>query len=614
MKINYRFTFYNGLTTLIGTFKLKSTKQFVYLNLILLLGLVAFSTRIRADSNPTVYESFPLTPSISSDPTKAQQPIQTPTLTPDNPKNKGFEIPEETVKPAPQAKSGNQIQLTQVEFEGNTVFASTQLTTVVADYLNRPILASDIEAMRLKVSQYYSDHGYINSGAVLTTQSLSDGVLHLKIIEGRLTEVKQSGQEWLNEAYLRDRLIVGSGNPLNVDNLKDTYRRLLTDPLFQQLNGRLLPGIQPGEALLDVQVKRNRSYQLYAGADDYSTASVGSYAGRMGGTIDNLFTVGEHIDAQFIANGGALGYNTGISIPLNGYDTRATFRYSSTNSNIIEAPFNILDITSHITGIDGGLSHPIYNTFADKLILAINFVVRESQTQSFNSCNEGSIYTGVAGLEGCKTNVTVLRMGQRYTHRGDGNSVVFYSTFNAGLNALGATTTQSGGQSGQFFSWLGQSNFSQQLLENGTLLVLKANIQLADTPLLPLERYSIGGVNTVRGYRENSYIRDNGFNTNLEIKYPLYGGANGEKQSLFLVPFLDYGGGWNNSANNAASASSSATKTNYLFSNGLGFNWQYQHVTTDFYWAHAWIPVTPAVSGHSIQDDGIHFRVNFTAF
>jgi hemolysin activation/secretion protein len=239
----------------------------------------------------------------------------------------------------------------------------------------------------------------------------------------------------------------------------------------------------------------------------------------------------------------------------------------------------------------------------------LNFAVRQSQTLLAGGCNSGANFTGVIGDLSCNTQVTVFRMSQRYTHRAESTGFAFYSTFNVGINALGATSYQSlGGQGGQFFSWLGQSMFNQRILENGTQLVLRGSIQLANSPLLPLERFSVGGVNTARGYQENSYIRDNGFNTTAEIKYPLYGGTSSDRNNLFLVPFMDYAGGWN-----VAYAGNSAP-VDYLFSSGLGFNWQYKQVSTDFYWGHAFNSVVPKPTTKSIQDDGIHFRVNINAF
>lgn len=544
-------------------------------------------------------------PAVSNDPTRAQQYRSLPQEIGKQQQAPGFVLPV-VPEQGEWVRQGGSVELKRVVFEGNTVFSAEELDGLSSEFLNRKLAAADLETLRRKVSQYYIDHGYVNSGAMLVSQSLAEGILRLKIIEGRLVDVRQSGLERLPEDYLRDRLIAGSGEPLNAAKLQDRYRQLLADPLIQQLNGRLLPGSRPGEAVLDLQVTRGRPYQLYLGADDYQTPSVGAYTGRIGGWVDNLLAVGERIDAHFVANGGALGYNTGISVPVTAHDTRVSFRYSDTSSTIVEAPLDTLNITNRIVGFDGGISQPIYRTFADDVTLGLNFVVRQNRTQLAGEC----LPVSGLGIAGCETQASVLRMTQRFLHRGEQRSLVFWSTFNAGLDLFGATTNQPGLQSGEFFSWLGQSLFSEKLLDNGAALTIKASIQLADSPLLNLERYALGGAYTVRGYRENTYVRDNGFNTSVEIKYPLYGGNDGEKNSLYLVPFLDYGGVWDN-----ATAVNAKQPTHYLYSSGIGLSWQYKQLSAEFYWAHAFTPPQSRVlTSRSIQDDGIHFRVNLNVF
>ncbi len=544
-------------------------------------------------------------PIISNDPTRAQQPAQIQQMMPNKPGN-GFQLPPVT-KPIALGGTGKTLVVKSIQFEGNSAIPTPELTALAQPYLNHPLTAGDFEALRRKISLFYVEKGYVNSGAVINNQSLASGLLKLTIIEGKLTEVKQNGQGRLPESYLRDRLILGGGDPLNVNKLQDSYRLLLGNPLIERLNGRLLPGKNLGEATLDVTVTRARPYQLYAGTDNYQTPSVGEVTGRMGGWVDNLLKMGEHIDGQVSINGGSTGYNTGIAVPISAHDTRVSFRYSSTYSSIIEPPLNVLNISSNIVGYDAGIAHPIYRTFNDELTLGFNFVVRQNRTTLANNC-----ISTTPGVNDCSTQATVLRMSQHYSHRGETNNAVFWSTFNAGLDTLGATTNQPGQQSGQFFSWLGQSMFSQKVLDNGAAVVLKGNIQLSDSPLLNQERYSVGGVYTVRGYRENTYVRDNGFNASLEFKYPLLTAAMADKGSLFLVPFMDYGGAWNNPTSTISKMS-----TDYLHSVGVGFNWKYQKLTTDFYWAHAIASVNNPQKNtlpHDIQDDGIHFRVNMNAF
>jgi len=148
------------------------------------------------------------------------------------------------------------------------------------------------------------------------------------------------------------------------------------------------------------------------------------------------------------------------------------------------------------------------------------------------------------------------------------------------------------------------------MLKNGAQLVFRGAVQLSDTALLGLERFSLGGIYSVRGYRENTYVKDNGFYVGLEFRYPLFGGDRFSKHSFNLVPFMDFGGAWNNP--NAPSPENNVQKT-YLHSVGLGGVWHYDKLDAEFYWAHSLTNPPPTLE-HSVQDNGIHFKVSLNAF
>lgn len=548
--------------------------------------------------------SDPFNP-IVNDPTRpSQEYLITPEFRSQKPKE-GFSLP-----PAPKSSNVQQgearLVIKKIEFEGNTVITNDELQKIAQPFLQHRFSARDLEELRQQITTRYVDAGYINSGAVIPAQSAANGVLHINIVEGKLTEVRLQGMGRLRDYYLKDRLLVGAGTPLNLKSLQDKYQLLLADPLIERLNGSLLPGRKPGESILTVKVIRARPYQLYADADDYITPSVGTYAGHIGGWVDNLTGFGEHIDADFIVSGGAIGFNTGLDVPINAYDTHMTFRYSDTHTNLVEQPVNLLKIKTNVTGYDFGINQPFYRAPGIDFKAGINFAVRQS-----NSSFLGQPYTFTEGLpfgEG-STQVTVLRLWQQLMLQGSNNALVFRSTSSKGLNALGATIQHGLLPSGDFFSWLGQTQYTHKVMDNGAQVAFRGSVQLAANSLLPLERFSVGGVYTVRGYRENYYVRDNGFNTGLEFRYPLFGGSSGATHNLFLIPFVDYGGAWNN-----PTQADLKPKKNYLNSVGMGFNWRYNHVATDFYWAHAMTSVPTLTAGRSIQDDGIHFKVSLFAF
>ncbi|MGB3650239.1 MAG: ShlB/FhaC/HecB family hemolysin secretion/activation protein, partial [Rivularia sp. (in: cyanobacteria)] len=66
-------------------------------------------------------------------------------------------------------------------------------------------------------------------------------------------------------------------------------------------------------------------------------------------------------------------------------------------------------------------------------------------------------------------------------------------------------------------------------------LLTSINTQLTPDSLLSLERFSIGGVDTVRGYRQNQLVSDNGVLGAVELRIPL----TENPKNLQVNPFVE---------------------------------------------------------------------------
>jgi hemolysin activation/secretion protein len=97
---------------------------------------------------------------------------------------------------------------------------------------------------------------------------------------------------------------------------------------------------------------------------------------------------------------------------------------------------------------------------------------------------------------------------------------------------------------GEFFAWLGQFQWVRRFDPWGAQLVFRTDVQLAEDPLLSLEQFAMGGHATVRGYRENELVRDNGIISSLEVRVPLWSDTPG-RPMVELAPFFDWGNSWN---------------------------------------------------------------------
>jgi hemolysin activation/secretion protein len=78
--------------------------------------------------------------------------------------------------------------------------------------------------------------------------------------------------------------------------------------------------------------------------------------------------------------------------------------------------------------------------------------------------------------------------------------------------------------------------------------VLRSDLQFSTRALVPLEQFSLGGLQSVRGYRQDALLTDNGFFASAEVRLPI---LRVEKLEgvLQVVPFVDFGIGWNSSDN-----------------------------------------------------------------
>ena len=181
--------------------------------------------------------------------------------------------------PVPQvpAREGKtpRVYVREIQVTGSTVFSPEALAQVTAPYVGRMVTDEDLAALRQALTLKYVNAGYINSGAVLPDQQVAEGIIQFRIIEGRLLEIEISGLERLSADYVRDRLALGGGPPLDVGALQDRIQILLQRPFIKRINAELSPGDQPGEASLSARVEEGPSGGFSVTLDNDLSPSLG---------------------------------------------------------------------------------------------------------------------------------------------------------------------------------------------------------------------------------------------------------------------------------------------------------------------------------------------------
>ncbi|MEM9271571.1 MAG: ShlB/FhaC/HecB family hemolysin secretion/activation protein [Cyanobacteria bacterium P01_F01_bin.143] len=524
--------------------------------------------------------------------------------------------PAEIPSPTEELKIPGTITVKEFLFEGNSenTFSDQELQEVVKDYTNRPLSFSELllveEEIRNKYTAGCQDNGsqepcYINSGAFIPanqTFSQNDAVVKVQIVEGSIVQINITGLTKLNEGYVRSRLEKGISQPFNQKELLDELRILQLDPLVQNLAAELTAGSRQEESILDINILEADSFDVDIITNNGRAPSVGTWRRSLRLTEGNLFGIGDRIFGEYTNTDGSNKIDLGYFIPLNANNTTISLAGGINKTEVVEEPFDRLDIEGDSFNIEVGLRHPILRTPTKEFALGITGTRQESKTQL-----QGADFPLSSGANNNgETRISALRFYQEYTKKDLDYVFAVRSQFNVGLDVFDATFNENPLPDSRFFAWRGQGQYVRRLSPN-SLLVLRSDLQLAGTNLVPLEQFSIGGADSVRGYRQDSILTDNGLFTSAEVRLPILK-VQEVDGLLQIAPFLDLGIGWD-------SSDDEDPEDQTFIGLGLGLRWKMgdeDNFTARLDYGIPLIDVDD--SDETLQENGLYFSINYRPF
>lgn len=481
-----------------------------------------------------------------------------------------------------------------------TALSSEAVGQVTQPYLDRNVSAEELQALRTRLSQLYVEQGYITSGVLLPDQSVRDGTVRYQAVEGRLAEVTVNTDGRLRPQYVASRLHNGGADqPLNVADLRDQLRDLHADPLIQRLDSRLLPTGQRGSARLEIDVVEARPYSLDLKLSNSRAPSVGSEWLEAEFVHRNLLGFGDRAFVRYGTSDGLDDYQLSYAIPVAATGLTAGFSYANSDAQVVEEPFDRIDIRSESEEWAVDVVYPWRRGPNRSLTFIASLENRESQTSLL-----GIPFSFSPGVRNGASEVAVARLTADWTDRRLNQVFALRGRISLGIDALDATINPGDVPDSEFVTVLAQAQWARRFGENDNQLILRADLQKSFDGLLPLEKFAIGGVNSVRGYRQNLMVRDNGWVASAEVRIPAFHDANGNSNFQWTV-FADLGRGWNEQFDTPDPKSVSSV--------GAGILWDpLPGLHTELYLAHGLEDVRFA--DEDLQDDGIHLQVTYRIF
>ena len=511
--------------------------------------------------------------------------------------NKEVNIEEQDLATQSSDRIPEQIVVKDFNVVGSSVFSQQELDRALDSYQNRPLTLPELFQARSAITKLYTDRGYVSSGAYIPPQELNDGTVEIAVLEGELAEINVSGTKRLSKEYISSRIEAAAVKPVKVDRLLSALQLLRSDPLIDNVSAELSAGVRPGTSLLDITVQEADVFNISTSINNSRSPSIGSTQRSIGLNHGNLLGFGDRFYLEYANTDGSDGVNISYAIPFNSKNGTIRMAYSNSFNDVIEEPFTPLDIESESQYYELNLRQPIILQPNRELALGISLTRTDSQASLRNQrfpLSRGADDNG-------ETKISAVRLSQEFIDRNSKQVLAFRSLFNVGVDTFNSTINEEEPDS-TFLSWQGQSQWVRQLDED-FLLLLRGDIQLSGSALVPVEQFRLGGVDSVRGYRQDFSLGDNGLFASAELRIPVlrWRKIDGLVQ---IAPFFDIGTVWNSDDLEIEEATLPSIGIGLNFSTGTNFNARLD-------WG---IPLTNVETEAGSLEDEIHFSLDYSFF
>ena len=145
--------------------------------------------------------------------------------------------------------------VSRYEVAGNTVLSQAQIDSVLTNHTGPAISIADLRKGLGELQLLYRNFGYPTIYASLPQQKITNGVVRVDIIEGKLSRVKVEGNRWFSMPNVLRALPGLNTNVLLNTKWFQTELDLANGNVDRQIYPVIEPGAEPDTTELTLRVK-----------------------------------------------------------------------------------------------------------------------------------------------------------------------------------------------------------------------------------------------------------------------------------------------------------------------------------------------------------------------
>ena len=493
--------------------------------------------------------------------------------------------------------------------EGNILLSDDQLSTHIAPFIGQNKQFSDVQQVLKAVEDAYRAQGYSGIRVIVPEQSLENGQVRLKVIEGRVGTVTIAGNKNHDEDNIRASLpSLKEGQPPRVKDLAESIQ-LSNENASKYIDVLLNTGADEGKIDAEMRVNDARAYGASVTLDNTGTPETGRYRVNASQQHNNLWNKDHSLALSYIASpqkieGVRIGvFSLAYRIPFYNLSSSVDFLYAHSSANIATQ------------SLAGGLgivgSGDIYSARWNYLLERQGeYTSRISVSQDLrdmkSSCEFGNEkLTGVAGCEDYRLMPFALTyVGQLTQLSGSFGGSLSVATNLGGSDQASYKLAAGDRQTNTKAPIWRVSTAISQNLPADFIWRANAQAQYASSNLVLSEQLGLAGSSAVRGFAERAFASDRGFVVQNELHTPDLAALTKLPGNLRALAFADYG--------NGTSREILGFKNVVIASAGVGLRYNYKR---DFSWRFDLAKVLnshPEAPGQAELDKRwrVHFSLN----
>lgn len=423
--------------------------------------------------------------------------------------------------PNPQAVATGGTQASGIVLRGVKVPAPRSFNARLQPYLGQTLTRGKLNALIADVITFYRQHDRPIVDVIVPEQEITNGVVQLVVLEGRVGSISVAGNRWFSSNELGAGVRLQSGDAISSRQLQADLDWLNQNP-FHTSDVIYHPGHSLGETDIVLQTTDRFPVRFYGGYEDSGNAETGFDRYEAGFNWGDAFGLGlgQQLNYQYTTSGDGeslVAHAGSYVVPLPWRHT-LTFFGSYADTKGVVPP--LLDIKGRSYQISGRYGIPLPTLNVSKLTLKENFSFGfdykyNNNSLEFGGEGAGSTLVDVDQFVFAYDGTVSDPYGQTSI-----NESLYYSPGNWGGNNNDAAFDAShpDATSGYVYDTVSLQRVTR-LPENFSLL-LRGTLQLSNGNLTPSEQFGFGGYDTVRGYDEREVNTDEGYVFTTELRSP----------------------------------------------------------------------------------------------